>query len=78
MADHSDDDRGKRGYHPAPPFDEGEIDPGVTPPQAVDEHPAEGIENQHDLEADILPVDIIDETSEHTISPTERSEGGTR
>jgi hypothetical protein len=77
MAHQANDDREEQGSHPAPPADRGEIDAGVAPQEAVDGHPAEGVQHQHDLEGDIVPVDTLDDLSDHTSSPTENGKGGT-
>jgi hypothetical protein len=56
---------------PSPIVEPGEIDGGVTPQQELGKHPAEGVENQHDLETDILPVDATADDGPRTTGPRE-------
>lgn len=62
------DAENRRHTDPSPVVEPGEIDGGVTPQHELGKHPAQDIENQHDLETDILPVDA---TATRRPRPTE-------
>jgi hypothetical protein len=69
MDQHDDADR--RHLEPAPIVGAGEIDGGVTPQHLLGNHPAADVDNQHDLDGDLLPVDMTADIGKESLSSSQ-------